>query len=156
MPDRSSPPAPLFEVPLARVHQVMGRKPSLWWGHVAFTAEEVLESWRTGLIETDSYSLARSPWPRDRHLQRVAFFCAQGWQSPPRVKPTEQGLSFMEGQHRYLAALALNHRIITLAVEGEAQHIEHWLGRLNIAIDPFYPMPMALGVRCLPLPNHFR
>lgn len=156
MPDRRPPRIVLCEAPLARLHQAIGGGQALRWGHVPLGSQEVLDAWKQGLLETASHSQTPNGWTRTRHLRRVAFFCAQGWQEPPRLAAEASGLVFLDGQHRFLAAQALRHRVVTVEVHGDRRHVERWLGRPEEPVEPFFPMPTAWGGRTLPLPATFR
>lgn len=156
MPDRRPPCAVVCEAPLARLHQAIGGGQALRWGHSPLGSQDVLDAWKQGQLETASYSQTPDSWTRVRHLRRVAFFCAQGWQDPPRLAAEASGLVFLDGQHRFLAAQALRHRIVTVEIHGDRRHIERWLGQAEQPAEPFFPMPMAWGGRTLPLPANFR
>lgn len=156
MPDQRPPRIVVCEAPLARLHQAIGGGQALRWGHVPLGSQEVLDAWKQGLLETASHSQTPNGWTRTRHLHRVAFFCAQGWQEPPRLAAEASGLVFLDGQHRFLAAQALRHRIVTVEVHGDRRHVERWLGRAEEPVEPFFPMPTAWGGRTLPLPATFR
>lgn len=145
-PDPSSIPLPPpCEIPMAQLGRALTVSQSRWWGHDPVARECVMGRWRNGQFEYEPYSNQNQRWSRDRHLSRVAFFCAHGWQEPVVIALNGDRVRVLDGTHRILAAWVLNHRVITARVLGGDRAKQRLLGIQKPNPSPFFPSPMVLG-----------
>ena len=149
MPEPPSPLVfplpPAHEISMARLEHALNIANTRWWGHPPVTKKCVMDRWRAGDFDCTSYTTYPDGWTRERHLSRVAFFCAHGWRQPAVLTIQSHQVRALDGIHRLLAAWTLNHRVITARVVGGSQTKQQILGVQARTSQLFFPSPMVLG-----------
>lgn len=162
MPEPSEPPpakpkpGSVHEVCLGRLSGLMGLPERTPWGGRA-ERDAILSRWRDGRLEPPPPDASRTPCPHDRHLARVAWFCAHGWGDPVVLGIGRAGrVRAIDGGHRLVAAWALRHRVISAQFkDGDEAGLIRLLGKVRRPASPFYPSPMQLGRGRVALPPGF-
>ena len=155
-PSSKPPPAAVQEICLGRLAGLLELSRTAPWG-AATSREAVLACWRKGRLEPPSLASRSNRCTAERHVARVAWFCAHGWRCPVLLGLAPTGrVVVVDGQHRVMAAWALRHRVISARLEAaDMDALMGLLGPVRRPISPFYPSPMQLGRARVALPPGF-